>query len=67
MLAQLSLGGRGKNRFWQLGALDEALWQLNATDSAVFLVLDQARACQVATCDALEWQHVQLLAHQRTT
>ena len=62
MIAQVGLGRRGEDRRWQGVAVDQAGGQRDATDLAAGLVVEQPRAGQVATGDALDGEHVELLA-----
>ena len=62
VIADFSLGGRGVDRLRQLVGLLQAFRQLYAAYGAVLLVACPAGTGDVAADDALDRQHVQLLA-----
>ncbi len=64
-MAHGGLGRRGEDRLGQAGALGQARRDRDAADLAGRLVGLQAQARQVAASDALDRDHVELLAPDR--
>ena len=62
MLAQLCLGGRGEDGGGQLARLHESGGQRHTTHMLRGVVVDKARARQIATCHTFHGHHVQFLA-----
>ena len=66
MLAQLGLRGGREDRFLETRGLSQALGQLNTAHRARLSILRQAGSRQVAAHDALDGDHEQAAAHDRT-
>ena len=66
VLAEFRLGGRGEQRLFEAGGLQQALGQLVAADGTCGLVVLPARAGDVAAHDAFHRQGLGLLHEDRT-
>ena len=65
VLAVLGLGGRGEDRFGELGAILQPFGQADTAHRATVLILLPPRTGEVAAHDALDREHVKLLDDHR--
>ena len=63
VLPQFGFGGRGEQRLGELAGLGQPGRQHDTADLAGLLIVDEARAGQVAASHCLHRQHLELLHH----